>query len=181
MSMILNDEKNVLVFDVPNSEASINAQHRGIVDRTVGSYYMSENYELCKTFLSDFNGEYYLDLLFSIRNVKAIIQAIEEKNNSDKFKEGLIPQKKAIEALEWYISKDENYYSIKSPTVNDNQKYLKLDNTDTVVELFRTLILGDLCSLNFKKIGKDGYIIYIDKNTNFNQIIETNIPSKWKD
>lgn len=44
---------------------------------------------------------------------------------------------------------------------------------------FKTLILGDLCSLFIKKIGRDGYVIYMDKSPNFNEILNSNRILKW--
>lgn len=180
MAMKIDKKNNVLIFDVPNSEASINAQHYGIADRTVGSYYMSDNFDECKTFLSDFEGEYCLDLLYSINNVEDVIKTIEEKRYNNFFKGNLEPQKKAIEALKWYVANNGNYYFISNPSVNENQKYLKLDNVDEVFNTFKTLIIGDLCSLNFKKIGKTGYIVYIDKNDNFPQVLDNENTYNWR-
>ena len=57
MAMIFDDDNNIIRIDVPNSEANINAQHWGIKDREVGSYYMSDNSLKCINFLSDFIGE----------------------------------------------------------------------------------------------------------------------------
>lgn len=45
----------------------------------------------------------------------------------------------------------EYFYKMKAPSVNDQQKYLKLDNEDETVVLFKTLILGDLTSIFIKK------------------------------
>ena len=55
--MIFDDDNNIIRIDVPNSEANINAQHWGIKDREVGSYYMSDNSLKCINFFSDFIGE----------------------------------------------------------------------------------------------------------------------------
>jgi hypothetical protein len=84
-----------------------------------------------------------------------------------------------IEALEWFLSSGEYFYEIPIPTINENGKYLKLDNNDSVISSIKTLILGDLCSLYFKKIGTDGYIIYLDKNPKFNEVIKNNTILKW--
>lgn len=179
MAMIIDNEKTLLRFDVPNSEASIEAQHNGIKERTVGSYYMSDQYELCRTFLSDFNGEYYLDLALSIRNAKIILNILNNKNYANAFKSRLVPQEKQIEALEWVMNNGDYLYKIKPPFVNEQKKYLKLDNLDTAIQSFKALVLGDLCSVFFKKIGDNGFIIYVDKNPNFDKILETNTILNW--
>ena len=59
MALLLKDDR--IEISIPNSEASICAQHEGIKDRTVGSYYMSDIYENVKSFLNDFEGNYYID------------------------------------------------------------------------------------------------------------------------
>lgn len=62
MAMFLDETNNLLRFDIPNSEASIDAQHFGIKDRTVGQYYMSEQYEICNGFLENLEGDIILML-----------------------------------------------------------------------------------------------------------------------
>ena len=59
MALLLKEDR--IEITVPNSEASICAQHEGIKDRTVGSYYMSDIYENVKEFLNDFVGLYYIN------------------------------------------------------------------------------------------------------------------------
>ena len=53
------------------------------------------------------------------------------------------------------------------------------DNEDDVVNSFRSLILGDLCSLYIKKIGSNGYMFYVDRNPAFDEIIKGNKVLKW--
>ena len=46
MALLLKEDR--IEISIPNSEASICAQHEGIKDRSVGSYYMSDIYENVK-------------------------------------------------------------------------------------------------------------------------------------
>lgn len=181
MSMVLDEDKMILRFDVPNSEANINAQHCGIKDRTVGSYYMSENYGLCSSFLADFKGEYFLDIPLCVRNAKIILDLLKEKGYQKAFKNELVPQFSAVKALDWLVSSCDGdfFYKIKAPSVNDQQKYLKLDNEDEAVTSFKTLVLGDLVSIYIKKIGLNGFLIYLDKNPKFDELINNNKVLKW--
>lgn len=179
MAMYFDEENNILRFDVPNSEAAIEAQHCGIKDRTVGQYYMSEQYELCNEFLSSLEGDYYIDLVLSVRNAKAIIDKLTNLNYNKAFKQQLNPQRTAIEALTWAIDGGEYFYKMKAPTINDKKKYLKLDNEDEMILSIKTLIIGDLCSLYIKKIGKNGFIFYLDKNPNFDSLLKQNEILKW--
>lgn len=179
MAMFLDETNNLLRFDVPNSEASIDAQHFGIKDRTVGQYYMSEQYEICNGFLENLEGEYYIDVALSLNNAKQIIAKLKDLNYKNAFKNNLVPQERALEVFEWALNNNGGFYKINPPTINDKQKYLKLDNEDTMVVNFKSLVIGDLCSVNFKKIGKNGFVIYVDKIDSFDQIIKDNKVLNW--
>lgn len=179
MAMHFDEINNILRFDVPNSEAAICAQHIGIVDRTVGAYYMSDKYEFCEDFFNKFTGEYYIDIILCLENASVILRKLKEKNFSHVFKELLMPQESQIEALKWLSTNSCNFYKINPPSVNDKQKYLKLDSNDQVVEGIRCLLLGDLMSLYFKKVGVNGYILYIDKSPKFDSLMENNELLKW--
>ena len=179
MAMYLEKEINTLRFDVPNSEANINAQHGGIKDRTVGSYYMSDQASLCSEFLNDFDGEFYIDLALSVRNAKKILKVLKDKNYQNAFKSNLVPQETSIKAFEWMLDNGETFYKMNLPSINEQQKYLKLDNEDAVVTQFKTLIIGDLCSLYIKKIGDNGFIFYVDKSPKFENLLENNEILKW--
>ena len=54
MALEFRDDINMLVIHIPNSEASVDAQHNGGKDTTVGSYYMSEMQPEVHEFLNDF-------------------------------------------------------------------------------------------------------------------------------
>lgn len=179
MAMIFDDNNNIIRIDVPNSEANINAQHWGIKDREVGSYYMSENFDKCINFLSDFSGEYYIDIPLCIKNAEAILKILKDKNYQSAFKSNLVPQTNAVEALKWSTKNDGYFYKMQAPSVNNQQKYLKLDNRDNVVALFKTLVLGDLTSIFIKKIGENGYVFYLDKCPGFDKKIENNVVLRW--
>lgn len=179
MAMVFDDDNNIIRIDVPNSEANINAQHWGIKDREVGSYYMSENSLKCINFLSNFIGEYYIDIPLCVKNAEAILNVLKDKNYQCAFKFNLNPQNSAVEALKWSTKNDGYFYKMQAPSVNDQQKYLKLDNSDDVVALFKTLVLGDLTSIFIKRIGENGYVFYLDKCPNFDEKIENNIVLKW--
>ena len=80
---------------------------------------------------------------------------------------------------EWAIKEGEYFYKMKAPSVNDQQKYLKLDNEDETVVLFKTLILGDLTSIFIKKLGDNGFVFYLDKCPDFDEKIKNNTVLKW--
>lgn len=167
MALFFHEEDNSIEFRIPNSEASINAQHRGIKDRTVGGYYMSDRLGECLSFLSELQGEYYLDLPFCLRNARKILNALKEKRYESSFKQNLVPQQNALITLEWCIEQNGAFYKMPSPSINDQGKYLKLAPEDETVNLVKTLMLGDLTGLFFKKIGANGYLLYFDATSDF--------------
>lgn len=180
MAMVIDLEKEILRFDIPNSEANINAQHNGIVNRTVGAYYMSDRFCECKEFLSNFKGSYFIDIALCIFNFEKVCKFLSMCNLTDAYKFKLKPQIAALEALKWSMNSGDFYYLMQPPTVNDNKKYLKLDNEDNFLTTVKTLLLGDLMSLVFRKLGDTAFIVYIDLNPRFDEIIKNNTILKWK-
>lgn len=114
-----------------------------------------------------------------MNNAKQIIAKLKDLNYKNAFKNNLVPQERALEVFEWTLNNNGGFYKINPPTINDKQKYLKLDNEDTMVVNFKSLVIGDLCSVNFKKIGKNGFVIYVDKIDSFDQIIKDNKVLNW--
>lgn len=171
MAIEFVDEKKLLLIHVPNSEASVNAQHNGNKDTSVGSYYMSEQQALVREFLNEFNGDYFIDLSIVLSNSKKIISYLKAKRLENAFKKKLIPQESALEVLEWIIENDGPLYKMTNPSVNDNNKYLKFDNLDNTVDTFRSLCLGELCDICIQRIGENGYVIYLKETDKYHQII----------
>lgn len=181
MSMFIDDEKKELTFLIPNSEAPIEGQHKGIADRTVGSFYMSDRYFDCFKFLNGLRGDFYFDIGLCLTNAKKMLNVLKSKELADSFKYNLRPQFEAVDALEWY-SKQEccNYYLIAAPTINEQKKYLKFDNNDQVYKLLKAFLLGDLTKLVIKRIGTDGFMVRIDLCDDFDAKISDRTVSKWK-
>ncbi len=180
MSMEIDFEKQELVFTIPNSESPMEAQHKGIADRTVGSFYMSDRYQECFLFLNQFNGDFFVDIPLCVTQATKLLKTLKENNLEESFKNRLIPQFDAIEALKWYINGEKcKFYRILAPTVNNQKKYLKFDNMDEVYKLLKTLLLGDLTKLIIKKIGANGFIIYVDIIDDFEEKIANKTISKW--
>ena len=62
----------------------------------------------------------------------------------------------------------------------EQKKYLKFDNSDQVYKLFKTFLLGDLTKLIIKKIGDNGFMIYVDECDDFDSKLENGTVSKWR-
>lgn len=159
MALLLKEDR--IEISIPNSEASICAQHEGIKDRTVGSYYMSDIYENVKTFLNDFNGKFYIDLSKTYFNMNKLYEEIEEMEKIGLFKSGLMDQYAIMdEIFEILNSNRESFVQIPNPSVNDNIKYLKFDRTNKYIKMFEDLLLGDLTMITIKKLTNDCFVLY---------------------
>ena len=178
MALEFKNEINMMIIHIPNSEASVDAQHNGGKDTTVGSYYMSELQPEVHEFLNDFDGDFYIDLPLVVRNAKKIYNELKDKSLNNAFKKNLIPQKNAIEFMEWLIENEGPLFKMPNPSVNENNKYLKFDNLNQTVETFRTLCLGELCDICIQRLGVNGYVIYMQESPKYNDIINTTI-YKW--
>lgn len=159
MALLLKEDR--IEITIPNSEASICAQHEGIKDRTVGSYYMSDIYENVKSFLNNFEGNYYIDLAKTFYNMNKLYSEIETKEKINLFKSCLMDQYAIMDEIEELINSNrETLVKIPNPTVNDNLKYLKFDRTNKYVKTFEDLLLGDLTVITIRKISNDCFILY---------------------
>lgn len=163
----LNDKIEIII---PNSEASIIAQHIGIKDRTVGAYYMSENYDGVKVFFNNFNGKIYLDLFRTKQNLENMFNYIIEENKTNLFKSNIIEQLTLINDIE--SNKKYDYYEIKMPVVNENQKYIKFIKEENNIKLFEDLLLGDLTKIVIKKLNNNTFIMYGDVIDNYQDQID---------
>ena len=162
--------ENKIEIMIPNSEASIIAQHIGIKDRTVGSYYMSENYDGVKDFFDDFEGKLYLDLIRTKNNMEKLYNYIIDENKVNLFKSNLIEQLTLVNEIE--TNKKSDYCEISMPVVNDNQKYIKFSRDDNSTKLFQDLLLGDLTKIIIIKLNKNTFIMYGDTIDNYQDQID---------
>lgn len=161
MSLLLDIDRGIIEIDIPNSEATVVAQHEGIKDRSVGAYYMNEIYENVKEFLNNFEGEFYVDLLRTYENMKKLYNYVEESNKISNFKSALAEQYTLMNDLEKIISK-ETIFKIPNPSVNENKKYIKFSRDNKYFSLFQDLLLGDITRIIIRKLSNNCFIIYGD-------------------
>ena len=83
---------------------------------------------------------------------------IVEEKRTNLFKSNIIEQLTIINDIE--CNKKYDYYEIKMPVVNDNQKYIKFDRDENNTKLFEDLLLGDLTKIVIKKLNRDTFIMY---------------------
>lgn len=158
MSLILNNGNIEII--IPNSEASIKAQHVGIKDRTVGAYYVSEYDDLVEKYLNNYKGNFYIDMFKTYINMSKLYDYIIEINKSELFKDNLMNQLLVCSNLEKNESYNK-YYKVPAPILTDTRKYLKFDKTNEEISRFTDMLLGDLTKIVFIKHNND-YIIYGD-------------------
>lgn len=176
MSIIINND--ILTIKLPNSEATINAQHNGIKDRTVNGYYLSNNYEEVYEFLNHLEGNFYVDFLRVYNNISSLIFRLDEEKLNGAFKTNLLPQKACLDSLKYLISNGNGLYKISSPTINDQRKYIKFPNDRAIVD-FKDLCLGDLTNIIIKKMGVDSFLIYAEDNKKIDEYIKTKQIVEW--
>lgn len=176
MSIIIKDD--ILTIELPNSEATINAQHNGIKDRTVNGYYLSNNYDEIYEFLNHLEGNFYVDFLRVYNNISSLIMRIDDENLSGGFKAKLLPQKACLDSLKYLISNGKSLYKISSPTINDQRKYIKFPNDRAIVD-FKDLCLGDLTNIIIKKMGIDSFLIYAEDNNKLDEFIKSKQIVEW--
>jgi hypothetical protein len=164
---------------VPNSEALIEAQHYGIKDRTVGQYYMSEKSNEVIGFLNNLQGVFYLDFHISRSNIIALIEKLKDNRLENCFKTNLISQYSTLKTIDWLITKD-HLYEISPPSINENNKYLKFDLTNTYQKCFFRLCLGDLTKIVIRKMSSDCFVIYLDENGTFQSKLDNNEFNNWE-
>ena len=178
MAMLINDD--TLTITLPNSEATINAQHKGISDRTVGSYYLSEIGLEVQKFLNELNGEFYIDLLRTVSNLESMINLLTYNKLEKSFKRNLVPQTVGIKVIKNYIASNDSYYKIETPILLDKGKYLKIQSFDNIVSEFKDLCLGELTTIVFKKLSDNTFIIYGDVCKDFHDKLKNNRILKWR-
>lgn len=122
---------------------------------------MSEVYQDVKSFLNDFEGNYYIDLTKTFYNMNKLYAEIEQKDKINLFKSCLMDQYAIIDELEEIISSNrDTLVKIPNPSVNDNMKYLKFDKSNKYVKMFEDLLLGDLTMITIKKISNNCFVLY---------------------
>jgi len=164
MSMYIKND--MLIVEVPNSEANLSAQFLGIKDRTVGQYYMSEIQDQVLSFLNNLEGNYYIDFLRTKQNIAKYIEKLKSSDFEKCLKSRLKPQIAALESIEWIHNEGKSLHKINPPSINSQKKYLKLDNDDNFIRIFKDLILGDLITINIQKLSFDSFLLYLDINKN---------------
>ena len=160
MAMLI--EKNKIVFSIPNSEASINAQRIGIKDRTVGQYYMNEKADQVESFFSNSSSVFYVDLLYTYELLKDLVFLLHTRGCGSLYKNGINEQLEALKTIEWAIknSQESLFFHTISPRMNDKRKYLKFPSDNESMRIFKTLCLADVVNICIEKLTENCFRVY---------------------
>lgn len=178
MLKIISD--NQIEIYLPNSEAAINLQHNGLKDRSVGMFYMSEQYEGVKEFLNNFDGKFYVDLYRTYNFINPLVVKLHNLHFETFFKDGLKSIDETLIDIKKLIRLDSDFNKIPAPFVNDNKKYLQFDFNSLFFGFIRNVCLGDLTCIVIKKIDFDVFVIYAKDANSFDVICSTKKYLLWK-
>ena len=155
MSMELIKNASIVVT-IPNSEAVVKNQLKGIEDRTVGMFYTNDNgarKEEIMDFFNNFNDSniYQINILKTKEYSKYVTKHIFPLE--DKFKYGLSNYKENILTFK---NSNSDYIKINSISLseNNNSRYLKFDRNDDISNKFYNILLGDISTLVITKIDE---------------------------
>lgn len=179
MGMIYKEDSNELVLNFPNSEAVLEAQHNGNVDREVGMFYINQKIDLCLNFFKTNSSFCYIDVALSLMNADEVLRVLKDQQLEGAFKYNLIPQIESVKSLKNYMLQyKEFFHIIKLPYLCQSNKYLKIPFDDEFSKSINTLALGEIISINFRKLG-DIIILYLDKRDDFNDTLSKGIIKGW--
>lgn len=180
MGMLLDGKSQTLIINFPNSEAVIQAQHNGNVDREVGMYYINQQVELIESFFNGVNTKCYIDIALSLDNLGIIINKLTSNNLEEAFKSRLVPQINILSSLRDFMYDYKDYFhQLKLPYLSKTKKYLIIPSEDEVSKNISTLALGDIVSINFKKLNIDTIIMYLDKREDFENNLSAGHYKSW--
>lgn len=179
MSIIIDNDN--FVIHVPNSEASIKAQHVGIKDRSVGQYYLSEKAMLVNSFFNNMSGSFYIDFLRTRENLNPLLNRIIDLNMQNVFKSKLVDQKNSMKSLKWILDSENGFHKIDFPVITASSKYLKFNTVDEYYLVFRDMCLGDFVDIKIVRLSKDCFVMYAYDNGKFDIMYENGELEKWLD
>ena len=158
-----NNKINLMVIVPANSEAIISSQRLGIAERCVGSYYASNLQKDVAVFLNHFVGEYIIDLVTSYYLCKALFDNLIAHCSSF-YRDGLSSVKSGLDKIEANLhskNDDRLLFSASGVSLTLSEKYLRIDGDTEYFSIFKSLILGEVIEIVFKKVGSMSYLIYL--------------------
>ena len=183
MATIFDDKKrNQMIIIPPNSEAKIACQRLGTKERTVGSFYISNQAEKTTRFLKNFRGKYVINLPLSFFLCHNLCEKITA-NCSALYRDSLRKYKKTFAFLNAYIQAgryEDLFFSGTNLSLTDSYKYLRIDGSSNVVEWFKNMILGEITEIVIEKLDDDLYTIFLRPHGDVeNWLDNVGLLNKW--
>ncbi len=174
---------DLMVIVPPNTEAIPEAQRLGGTSLNyVGSYYISKKDKQVQSFLSGFRGTYTVDLGFSYLRCKTLFNSLIQ-NCSSYYIKNLAPQKKVLNLIEANLfsgNEETLFFPLEEIGLTDSTKYLKIPNSSPELKNFKTLILGDIIEMVFKRINNSSFLVFLRPRKDIEKwVIDGNLFTTW--
>lgn len=147
----------------PNSEAVNDAQRFGMIERSVGSYYVSNKPDEVASFLSGFRGQYLIDLAYSYSRCLPLYQALLT-NCACYYRNGLSKLNCALQIIKANLDskrEDALFFSPDEINLTLSKKYLHIKGNSAYMKYFKEMILGDVIEIVFKRVSSLLFVIYL--------------------
>jgi len=173
---------DLMIIVPPNSEAVNDAQRFGMVERSVGSYYVSNKSAQVISFLSGFKGHFLIDLAFSYEKCRSLFASLIT-NCSGFYRNGLTKLKSTLSVLQANLDskrEDALYFSPDEINLTESFKYLHISGQSTYMRYFKEMILGDVVEIVIKQVSTMLFVIYLRPHGNIESWVSSGeLFGKW--
>lgn len=162
MSTTVDKDNNLIIITPPNTEAILESQRFGAVDREVGSFYASRKEVEISEFLGHFSKNYIVDVGLSYYRCKPLFEKLIA-NCSNAYKNNLETLKRNLTLLSNMIDNDTRYSMFVEANLfmTSSSKYLRIDGEGLLFDVFKSMIFGDIIEIVIRKINSFAYLIYL--------------------
>lgn len=181
MSTTVDRDNNLIIITPPNTEAILESQRFGAVDREVGSFYASHKEAEISEFFGHFSKNYIIDVGLSYYRCKPLFEKLIA-NCSNAYKNNLETLKRNLTLLGNMINNDTRYSMFTEATIflTSSSKYLRIDGEGLLFDVYKSMILGDIIEIVIRKINSFAYVIYLRPREDIeNWVNDVNMLLEW--
>jgi hypothetical protein len=95
----------------------------------------------------------------------------------------LAPQKKVLNLIEANLfsgNEETLFFPLEEIGLTDSTKYLKIPNSSPELKNFKTLILGDIIEMVFKRINNSSFLVFLRPRKDIEKwVIDGNLFTTW--